>query len=113
MSESWKTKYGPRRVRRDPPTLAEAIAAAQGLSDDRDQQVEMAAGLMGASSIEVRAEMKKIGADRAVPMTTVVSGRDRHGPRTVVVERKSSRRFAAPAGRSEPVRPITAAQRAR
>ena len=25
MSEDWITKYGPRRVRRDPPTLDEAI----------------------------------------------------------------------------------------
>ena len=29
MSRVWQTKYGPRRVRRDPPTLAEAIAAAR------------------------------------------------------------------------------------
>ena len=27
MSEDWQTKYGPRRVRRDPPTLEEAIFA--------------------------------------------------------------------------------------
>jgi len=27
MSEDWNTKYGPRRVRRDPPTLEEAIFA--------------------------------------------------------------------------------------
>src|SRR6266850_1458852 len=25
MSTTWKTKYGPRRVRHDPPTLEEAI----------------------------------------------------------------------------------------
>jgi len=46
MSEVWKTKYGFRRVRRDPPTLAEAIAAARGLTGDVQQQVEIAASLM-------------------------------------------------------------------
>jgi hypothetical protein len=46
MTEAWKTKYGPRRVRRDPPTLDEAIFAAQGLTDDPQAQVEIAASLM-------------------------------------------------------------------
>ena len=35
MSEDWKTKYGTRRVRRDPPTLEEAIFAAAGITDDQ------------------------------------------------------------------------------
>ena len=44
MSDVWDTKYGKRRVRHDPPEIAEAIAAAQGLSDDpggagRDRRV--------------------------------------------------------------------------
>ena len=30
MSVVWNTKYGTRRVRHDPPTLKEAILAAQG-----------------------------------------------------------------------------------
>ena len=34
MRTTWKTKYGPRRVRHDPPTLEEAIFAARGLTDD-------------------------------------------------------------------------------
>ena len=34
MSEDWNTKYGTRRVRRDPPTLEEAIFAAVGITDD-------------------------------------------------------------------------------
>lgn len=34
MTAAWNTKYGPRRVRHDPPDLSEAIAAAQGLTDD-------------------------------------------------------------------------------
>ena len=47
MSEDWNTKYGPRRVRRDPPTLDEAIFAAVGITDDHEQQAEIAASLMG------------------------------------------------------------------
>ncbi len=34
MSEDWNTKYGTRRVRRDPPTLDEAIFAAVGITDE-------------------------------------------------------------------------------
>ena len=47
MSEDWNTKYGPRRVRRDPPTLEEAIFAAVGITDDQEQQAEIASALMG------------------------------------------------------------------
>ena len=53
MSEDWNTKYGPRRVRRDPPTLDEAIFAAIGITDDQHAQAEIAASLMGLP-IEVR-----------------------------------------------------------
>ena len=44
----------PVRVRRDPPTLEEAVIAAQGLSADIEQQVEIASGLMGIPREEVR-----------------------------------------------------------
>ena len=37
MGQDWITKYGPRRVRRDPPTLDEAIFAAVGITDDQQQ----------------------------------------------------------------------------
>ena len=47
MSEDWNTKYGTRRVRRDPPTLEEAIFAAVGITEDPQQQAEIAAALMG------------------------------------------------------------------
>ena len=47
MSEEWDTKYGSRRVRRDPPTLDEAIFAAAGITDDHQAQAEIAAALMG------------------------------------------------------------------
>ena len=59
MSEDWNTKYGPRRVRRDPPTLDEAIFAAVGITDDHEQQAEIAAALMGMPYDTVLAEVKK------------------------------------------------------
>ena len=91
MSASWNTKWGPRKVRHDPPTLSEAIAAAQGLSDDAAEQAEIAAGLIGVPVAEVRAEIgKMVPARRAVRLVTAPS-RDK-GLRTVVVERKMSRR---------------------
>ena len=50
-----------RRVRRDPPTLEEAIFAAIGITDDQEQQAEIAASLMGLPYEEVLAEVKKTG----------------------------------------------------
>ena len=99
MSGTWKTKYGLRRVRHDPPTLAEAIQAAEGLTDDRDQQVQFAAELMGAAPADVRAELKKIAPDRRPSLTMIAPARDKP-LRTIVVERKVSRRQMTPLQRS-------------
>src|SRR5215475_4462592 len=71
MSEDWNTKYGPRRVRRDPPTLDEAIFAAVGITDDQEQQAEIAAALMGLPFDDVLAEVKKQG--RVAARTTTWS----------------------------------------
>jgi hypothetical protein len=99
MSTTWNTKYGPRRVRHDPPTLEEAIFAARGLTDDVEQQIEIAAGLMEVSADEVRAALKKSPVPRKQPTVAFTS---RGGTeRSVVVERKPSRRIVPrPAGRS-------------
>jgi hypothetical protein len=59
MSTTWNTKYGPRRVRHDPPTLEEAIFAARGLTDDVDEQIAIAAGLMEVPPEEVRRHWRK------------------------------------------------------
>ena len=59
MSEDWNTKYGTRRVRRDPPTLEEAIFAAVGITDDQEAQAEIASALMGLPYEQVLAEVKK------------------------------------------------------
>jgi glutamate formiminotransferase len=96
MSEEvWKTKYGPRRVRRDPPTLQEAIAAARGLTDDIQAQVEIAASLMEVPIEQVKAELLKSGGQRKDIKTMGVTAGRPGALRTVVVERKISRRPAA------------------
>ncbi len=93
MSEDWNTKYGKRRVRRDPPTLDEAIFAAVGITDDQDQQAEIAASLMGLPLEAVQAEVKKVGrASARVASTRVIAG-EQGAQRTVVVERRAVRRF--------------------
>ena len=95
--ETWKTKYGPRRVRVDAPTLQEAITAAQGLSDDIDEQAGIAASLMGCSRDEARAELAKLAPPRRDVIKTVAFTGPASAPRTVVVERKPLRRII-PAG---------------
>ena|SRR5437660_12552298 len=90
MSTTWKTKYGPRRVRHDPPTLEEAIFAARGLTDDVQEQAEIAAGLMELPPDEVRAALAKSPPPRK---QATVAFTNRGGTeRSVVVERKTPRR---------------------
>jgi hypothetical protein len=97
-SATWNTKYGPRRVRHDPPTLDEAIFAARGLTDDVEEQVEIAAGLMELPLDEVRAVLKKSPPPRK-PTATVAFTNRGGMHRSVVVEHKPSRRLAnRPAG---------------
>jgi hypothetical protein len=92
MSEIWQTKFGLRRVRQDPPTLEEAIAAAQGLSDELEEQIEIAAGFMSMPIDAVRAEVLK-AAKLAKPARVVVAPNREGAARTVIVERKPSRRL--------------------
>jgi hypothetical protein len=86
MSEDWNTKYGPRRVRRDPPTLDEAIFAAVGITD------EIAASLMGLPIESVTAEVKKLARTSARSSTRVIAG-EQGAQRSVVVERRVVRKF--------------------
>jgi hypothetical protein len=89
MSEDWNTKYGRRRVRRDPPTLDEAIFAAIGITDDQEAQAEIAASLMGLPVESVQAEVKKAGRLSARSSTRVIAG-EQGAQRSVVVETASS-----------------------
>ncbi|MGC1357893.1 MAG: hypothetical protein WA851_19265 [Xanthobacteraceae bacterium] len=99
MSDIWDTKDGRRRVRHDPPTMEEAAVAAQGLTDDPNEQMQIVASLMEVPVEAARAAVLRLGARREVEHVTVTS---RIGaPRAVVVERRtprfavSSRRLAA------------------
>ena len=92
MSQDWNTKYGPRRVRRDPPTLEEAIFAAAGITEDLNEQAEIAASLMGMPYDAVLAEVKKQSRANARATTRVIAG-EQGAQRSVVVERRVLRRF--------------------
>jgi hypothetical protein len=94
MSKAWNTKYGPRKVREEPPSLEEAIFAARGLTDDVDAQAEVAASLMGVPVDQVRVALAK--ASRRTDSATVAFSSTRGGgERAVIVERKPSRRVGS------------------
>lgn len=90
MSVEWTTKQGKRRVRVEPPTLEEAIFAAQGVTDDPQQQAEFAADLTGAPVETVLAQIVK-EARKAARTGRVVAIPSTGSQRAVVVERKPSR----------------------
>lgn len=92
MSQDWNTKYGSRRVRHDPPTLEEAIFAAAGITEDLNEQAEIAASLMGMPIETVNAEVKKTSRIQARSATRVIAG-EQGAQRSVVVERRVVRRF--------------------
>jgi hypothetical protein len=91
MNTVWKTKYGLRRVRRDLPTLEEAIVAARGLTDDPQGQAEIAASLMKLPLEKVLPEVIKMRAQRKNVDTVELTAKG--GPRrAVIVERRTARR---------------------
>ncbi|GJE25440.1 hypothetical protein [Methylobacterium organophilum] len=83
----------PIRVRREPPTVEEAVAAAQDLADDTEQQVEIAAGLIGLPVDEVRPHVLEAAKAKAkperAPERIMTPGNPSRGPRTVIVERRA------------------------
>jgi hypothetical protein len=94
MPAAWKTKYGGRRVRHDPPTIEEALEAAQCFTEDQASQIEVAAQLMGVSEDEVRAvalraQRRATTIQRVAPASPSASGR------AVIVERRTTRRRIA------------------
>jgi hypothetical protein len=92
MDGIWNTKFGPRRVRQEPPTIEEAVAAASDLTDDREQQAEIAASLMDLPVDQVRAAVSRAAAQRKRQVGTVGITARSGGQRAVVVERKAVRR---------------------
>ena len=93
----------PIRVRREPPTVSEAVAAAQDLADDIEQQVEIACGLIGLPPDEVRPHVVAAAAkpkpsrpperfsDRSQERQerVMAPSNPSRAPRTVVVERRT------------------------
>lgn len=94
MSGEWNTKYGTRRVRHDPPTLEEAIFAAIGITEDLDQQAEIAASLMGLPVDEVLVQVKKASRPSGMLRVSRVIAGEQGAQRTVVVERRVTRKVA-------------------
>ncbi len=90
MSNEWNTKDGRRRVRRDPPTVEEAVLAAQGLTEELSEQIEIVASLMEVSPDEARVAVLRMGQRKDVNRLTI-AGRS-GAPRAVVVERRVVRR---------------------
>jgi hypothetical protein len=72
MSDIWDTKDGRRRVRRDPPTVEEAVAAAQGLTDELSEQIDIVASLMEMSADEARSAVLRLGQRKDVNRLTIV-----------------------------------------
>jgi hypothetical protein len=89
MSDIWETKDGRRRVRRDPPTIEEAVVAAQGLTDDLKEQMEIVASLMEITADQARSVVLRMGQRKEINRVTV-TGRI-GAPRAVVVERRTPR----------------------
>ena len=92
MSATWKTKWGVRRVRRDTPTIEEALIAAESLANDPGQRAEIAASLMGVPVDDVKALAAKQAA-KTQGRASLVTGRTR----AVVVEYKRPRMGAGAA----------------
>lgn len=93
MSGTWMTKYGPRRVRYEPPTLEEALFAAEDLASAPAQQIEIAAELMQKGVEEIRAEAERILRERSRRHEIAPARRSRStSPAVVVVERKTPKR---------------------
>ena len=74
-----------RRTRQEPPTLDEAIFAAQGLGRTPDEQAAIAAMLMGLPEAEVRPHVPQVAAV-ARPVRERIPGRP-----AVIVERRGGR----------------------
>jgi hypothetical protein len=96
VSEVWDTKDGRRRVRRDPPTVEDAVMAAQGLTDEPSEQVEIVVSLMQISAEEARGAVLRMAQRKDVNRIVVATRSTRpgqvSGARAVVVERRAPRR---------------------
>jgi len=101
VTATWMTKYGSRRVREALPTIDEAMIAAQCLSDDFEQQIELAASLLGIDSDEVRAVATRLPPSKPIEYRLILPAgpaRASAAPRSVVVEHRALKRMLGRAG---------------
>jgi len=68
------------------------------LSDELNEQAEIAASLIGLSRDQVRTELLKVAPPRKDVIKSVAFVGPASSPRTVVVERKPTRRMISAAG---------------
>ncbi len=88
----WKTKFGLRKVKLALPTVEEALTAAECLTDDFDQRLEIAASLLGIDIEKVREIAKRVPSEKRDILQIRRTGSDTSS-RTIVVERRMPRRL--------------------
>src|SRR3954465_10897506 len=79
---------GPPRVRYEPPTMEEAVAAAQDLSPDPEQQVAIAAGLMGMPEDQVGSHALGAPPKRTLSRPARDGAQPTRSPQVVVMRRR-------------------------
>jgi hypothetical protein len=82
------TQRRPPRVRHEQPTIGEALAAARCIADDNEQQIEIAAALIGLPAEQVR---QWLSAQHASPRKHLAETRAVRQGATFTVERKPRR----------------------
>ncbi len=81
-------EWSRRRTRSDPPGLDEAIAAAQGLTDELESQIEITAQLSGLPEDEIKSRVLMMRAQSGWTRSGSAPGRH---PEIVVVRRRGLR----------------------
>jgi len=79
------------RTKFEPPEIDEALIAAEGLTSDPDEQVEIAAALMGIDPENVRSHRSSQKPQRGrsrFSLTTTRGGGLRKAPEVVVIKRR-------------------------
>jgi hypothetical protein len=79
---------GPPRVRCEPPTIEEAVAAAQDLAADPEQQVAIVAGLMSMPEDQVRSHVLSAAPKRTLSRPIRDWAQPTRSPQVVVVRRR-------------------------
>lgn len=87
-NKSIPAAWSRRRTRYDPPGLDEAISAAQGLTDQIENQIAIAAQLIGLSEDEIRNRVLLAHAQTNQSRSALIRGRQTE---VVVIKRRSPR----------------------